>query len=231
MMSSLALSYPRDAQGRDLAVGDIHGHFTSLDTALRKANFSPAVDRVFSVGERIGHTPLRQICRLANVYYIDAGVEQANACPELTYRRSNPSGRSRRLTRPSPTRTMNARQLTSLWEHYAVANNLRLQEADSIATLFGMDEVDVDYTYSRIVLPDAGVVEVEGLADQEGEIEWVALVDTDESMWVVLGTGTPFEAQDTLPTVNGVVMAVPAAVRRRMPGTLPGIPVFFPNAA
>jgi len=38
---------------------------------------------------------------------------------------------------------MNARQLTSLWEHYAISNNLRLQEADSIATLFGMDEVEI----------------------------------------------------------------------------------------
>ncbi|MBB5546626.1 hypothetical protein A8H39_01760 [Paraburkholderia fungorum] len=126
---------------------------------------------------------------------------------------------------------MNARQLTSLWEHYAISNNIRLQEADSVATLFGMDEVEIDYSRGHIVLPDAGVVEVEGLAGQEGEIEWVALVDRNESMWVVLGTGTPFESQDSLPTVNGVVMAVPAAVRRRMPGTLPGIPVFFPDAA
>jgi hypothetical protein len=126
---------------------------------------------------------------------------------------------------------MNARQLTSLWEHYAVSNSQRLQDAVSIATLFGMDEVEIDYPLGRIVLPDAGVVQVEDLAGQEGNIEWVALVDKHDSMWVVLGTGTPFESQDCLPTVDGVVMAVPAAVRRRMPGTLPGIPVFFPNAA
>ncbi len=48
-------------------------------------------------------------------------------------------------------------------------------------------------------------------------------------MWIVLGTGSPFDSRDSLPTVNGVVMAVPAGVRRLMPGTLPGIPVFFPN--
>ena len=126
---------------------------------------------------------------------------------------------------------MNARQLTSLWEHYAVSNNVRLQDANSIATLFGMDEVEIDYSGGRIVLPDAGAVEVEGLAGQQGEIDWVALVDKNDSMWIVLGTGSPFEARDSLPTVNGIVMAVPADVRRKMPGTLPGIPVFFPNAA
>jgi hypothetical protein len=126
---------------------------------------------------------------------------------------------------------MNARQLTALWEHYAVLNNVRLQGADSIATLFGMDEVEIDYSGSRIVLQDAGAVEVDGLAGQEGEIDWAALVDKNDSMWIVLGTGSPFEAWDSLPTVNGVVMAVPAGVRRLMLGTLPGIPVFFPNAA
>ncbi|KAF7964129.1 hypothetical protein AWV80_41745 [Cupriavidus sp. UYMU48A] len=57
---------------------------------------------------------------------------------------------------------MNARQLTSLWEHYAVSNNIHLQGAESIATLFGMDEVEIDFSGGRIVLPDAGAVEVEG---------------------------------------------------------------------
>lgn len=126
---------------------------------------------------------------------------------------------------------MNARQLTSLWQHHAVSHNVRLQDASSIATLFGMDEVEIDYSAGRLVLPDAGTVEVADLAGQQGEIDWVALVDKEESMWVVLGTGSPFESRESLPTVNGVVMAVPAEVRRRMPGTLPGIPVFFPNAA
>jgi hypothetical protein len=125
---------------------------------------------------------------------------------------------------------MNTRQLTSLWEHYAVSKNQRLQDAHSIATLFGMDEVEIDYKRCRVVLPDAGVIQVEGLADEAGAIEWVALVDKGDSMWVVLGTGTPFEAQDSLPTVDGVVMAVPAEVRRRMPGTLPGVPVFLTSA-
>lgn len=125
---------------------------------------------------------------------------------------------------------MNARQLTSLWEHYAVSNNVHLQGVENIATLFGMDEVEIDFSGGRIVLPDAGAVEVDGLTDQEGAIDWVALVDKNDSMWIVLGTGSPFEARDSLPTVNGVVMAVPAGVRRLMPGTLPGIPIFFPNA-
>lgn len=125
---------------------------------------------------------------------------------------------------------MNSRQLTSLWEHYTVSNGVRLDGAESIATLFGMDEVQIDYQDNRIILPDAGAVEVEGLADQEGSIDWVALVARKPSLWIVLGTGSPFEAKDSLPTMNGLVMAVPAGVRRLMPGTLPGIPVFIPSA-
>lgn len=125
---------------------------------------------------------------------------------------------------------MNSRQLTSLWEHYTVTNNVRLDGTDSIATLFGMDEVEIDYKGGQITLPDAGAVEVAGLESQEQDIDWVALVAKDQSMWIVLGTGSPFEATNSLPTMNGLVMAVPAGVRRQMPGTLPGIPVFLPDA-
>ena len=43
--------------GRDFAVGDIHGHFTRLQTALDAVNFAPTVDRLFSVGDLIDRGP------------------------------------------------------------------------------------------------------------------------------------------------------------------------------
>ncbi|WP_321817055.1 MULTISPECIES: hypothetical protein [unclassified Paraburkholderia] len=58
---------------------------------------------------------------------------------------------------------MNARQLTALWQHHTVSHNVQLQAAPSIATLFGMDEVEIDYARGRLVLPDAGTVEVADL--------------------------------------------------------------------
>ncbi|WP_459614436.1 metallophosphoesterase [Bordetella sp. 2513F-2] len=43
--------------GRDLAVGDIHGHFSRLREALDQAGFDPARDRLFSVGDLIDRGP------------------------------------------------------------------------------------------------------------------------------------------------------------------------------
>jgi serine/threonine protein phosphatase 1 len=39
--------------GRDFAVGDIHGHFSKLQTALDRIDFNPAKDRLFSVGDMV----------------------------------------------------------------------------------------------------------------------------------------------------------------------------------
>lgn len=54
---SLVHRYPLNEQGRDFAVGDIHGHFTLLQSALDKAGFDPLVDRLFSVGDLVDRGP------------------------------------------------------------------------------------------------------------------------------------------------------------------------------
>lgn len=43
--------------GRDFAVGDIHGHFTRLQKALDAVGFDPVVDRLFSVGDLVDRGP------------------------------------------------------------------------------------------------------------------------------------------------------------------------------
>jgi serine/threonine protein phosphatase 1 len=49
--------FAANTAGRDFAVGDIHGHFTRLQTALDTVGFDPAVDRLFSVGDLIDRGP------------------------------------------------------------------------------------------------------------------------------------------------------------------------------
>lgn len=44
-------------QGRDFAVGDIHGCFAALKQALDHIRFNPAADRLFSVGDLVDRGP------------------------------------------------------------------------------------------------------------------------------------------------------------------------------
>lgn len=47
------LRFWRNEQGRDFVVGDIHGAFDLVLKAMKQAQFDPAVDRLFSVGDLI----------------------------------------------------------------------------------------------------------------------------------------------------------------------------------
>ncbi|WP_225787847.1 metallophosphoesterase [Pseudomonas sp. Marseille-P8916] len=46
-----------NTRGRDLAVGDIHGHFARLRQCLDALGFDPEVDRLFSVGDLVDRGP------------------------------------------------------------------------------------------------------------------------------------------------------------------------------
>lgn len=46
-------TFNKNLIGRDLVVGDIHGHFTLLQSALDKIGFNPETDRLFSVGDLV----------------------------------------------------------------------------------------------------------------------------------------------------------------------------------
>lgn len=47
----------RNTQGRDLIVGDIHGHFNKLQQALEAIKFDTSRDRLFSVGDLVDRGP------------------------------------------------------------------------------------------------------------------------------------------------------------------------------
>lgn len=46
-------SYEANAKGRDFVVGDIHGCFDLLETGLKRIQFDPETDRLFSVGDLV----------------------------------------------------------------------------------------------------------------------------------------------------------------------------------
>lgn len=50
-------SFKRNTAGRDLIVGDIHGCFGRLQTALDELGFDPECDRLFSVGDLVDRGP------------------------------------------------------------------------------------------------------------------------------------------------------------------------------
>lgn len=56
-MSDLIKRFTRNPLGRDLIVGDIHGHFTRLQNALKAIGFDPSRDRLFSVGDLVDRGP------------------------------------------------------------------------------------------------------------------------------------------------------------------------------
>ncbi|MFT0531251.1 metallophosphoesterase [Castellaniella hirudinis] len=56
----LVQQFSANESGRDFAVGDIHGCFSKLETALQKIRFAPAFDRLFSVGDLVDRGPESQ---------------------------------------------------------------------------------------------------------------------------------------------------------------------------
>ena len=51
------MRFPQNTQGRDFAVGDIHGCFNRLQGVLDEMGFDPAKDRLFSVGDLVDRGP------------------------------------------------------------------------------------------------------------------------------------------------------------------------------
>ncbi|HKS12633.1 MAG TPA: metallophosphoesterase [Pseudomonas sp.] len=49
--------FAANARGRDLAVGDIHGHFQRLERCLGQIGFDARCDRLFSVGDLVDRGP------------------------------------------------------------------------------------------------------------------------------------------------------------------------------
>jgi serine/threonine protein phosphatase 1 len=58
MMTEAPLAtFEANALGRDFAVGDIHGRFSSLREGLKAIDFNPAQDRLFALGDLVDRGP------------------------------------------------------------------------------------------------------------------------------------------------------------------------------
>lgn len=57
MPSALLHRYALNKEGRDFAVGDLHGCYEALRRLLGRLSFDPAVDRLFSVGDLVDRGP------------------------------------------------------------------------------------------------------------------------------------------------------------------------------
>lgn len=53
----LIARYKKNEKGRDLVVGDIHGHFSRLEEKLANIGFDPEKDRLFCVGDLVDRGP------------------------------------------------------------------------------------------------------------------------------------------------------------------------------
>ena len=56
-MSSRTRRFERNARGRDFVVGDVHGHFDTLERLLEAVDFDASADRLFSVGDLVNRGP------------------------------------------------------------------------------------------------------------------------------------------------------------------------------
>lgn len=54
--------FAKNTEGRDIAVGDIHGHVSRFLLALKSIDFNPAKDRLFSVGDLVDRGPESHRC-------------------------------------------------------------------------------------------------------------------------------------------------------------------------
>ena len=51
------VAHAANTRGRDLVIGDLHGHFDTLEHALEALAFEPSTDRLFSVGDLVDRGP------------------------------------------------------------------------------------------------------------------------------------------------------------------------------
>lgn len=78
---------PKNEKGRDFIVGDLHGYRQLLADALTEANFDPAADRLFSVGNLINKGPhSREVLKLMDEPWFHAvrGTAESLALAWLT---------------------------------------------------------------------------------------------------------------------------------------------------
>lgn len=96
-------------------------------------------------------------------------------------------------------------------------NPPRAAEHDAVATLYGTDEVQLDYDSRTVMLPGLGLVQCPTL-EKVTSVDWYATVPVEGvGMSFHMGRGDPYVAgpDNPLPTKGSYVMALPHSVMNK----------------
>ena len=109
-------TFTYNIQGRDFAVGDVHGHFSALHEGLETIGFNPNCDRLFALGDLVDRGP--ESTQVGNWleqpwFYSVQGNHEAMACAAISGNdehreverdpHADPSGKWRGVSWPSST--------------------------------------------------------------------------------------------------------------------------------
>jgi hypothetical protein len=103
------------------------------------------------------------------------------------------------------------------------SRNVLINKKDSLAVLFSLDEVALDYDRKTMTFKDFGVVEfMPGFNLKEIlKFEWVAFILNlkKEQPDISFGKGNPYDKSNpwNLPMKKGTILAIPAACSDDMP--------------
>lgn len=165
-------THPRNRAGRDFVAGDIHGCFRTLENALRRVEFDPARDRLFSVGDLVNRGP--------------------NSLDALDWLRTGRINAVRGNHEAMVTRTLEARQ-----HHFFTPWARDLDDGECNEWITALCKlplaIEVDTAHGPIGIVHAGVLArswtrtTEGLRARNREAIQTALVGGDTCGW----RGTP----------------------------------------
>jgi hypothetical protein len=111
---------------------------------------------------------------------------------------------------------MNSQLIAEQWTAYMAANKgniAPLSNTEPFAVLFAKEEVRIDEETGRFFLPTIGWIDQTELPDLAA-YDWIAMVEDGEGSSFILGEGSPFadEMIDVLPSIDGVIRAIPASI-------------------
>jgi hypothetical protein len=89
----------------------------------------------------------------------------------------------------------------------------------SVAALFGTDQIEVDLEKGMMKLPEFGWFTAENVKPKK-QIGWVAVIKEGDSFYIAIGKRglSPYseEAAEILPTADGVILAMPFIDQERI---------------
>jgi hypothetical protein len=108
-----------------------------------------------------------------------------------------------------------AKAIYQLWQEYmhSVRDRVPMVSGqDTVALLFGTDEIKIDWVKNRVKIPEMGWVPTNQPAGTLGKFEWAAMIYKEDQWQLVLSDAPLFTeaVNGVLPSKNGVFLAFPS---------------------